>query len=161
MNLNALLITALFAAGAYGGGYLHGRVDGGNAVQADWDHAEAERLREEKQAVLDRIHDNLQAKAKQDADRQRLKKGHADEIAQIHATYNASRGLRINANICAGFTEGTEADGASGSDDRTTNTRLLPEPYAGNLEELMLKADKIVASCRVGQQFLVENGMAP
>lgn len=52
MNITSLLIAVLVAVGIYGGGYFHGRADGGNAVQVKWD---AEKQAAEAQAENNRL----------------------------------------------------------------------------------------------------------
>lgn len=134
---------------------------GAQGVQAKWDRETAQRKTDENSAILSRIRNNERIAEQQEADKKRMKKGHADEIAQVRAAYAADRGLRVDAAICAGFTEGARADGARGSDAGAAGTVALPEEVERDLRALMLEADTMLATCRVAQEFIRSNGMAP
>lgn len=134
---------------------------GAQGVQAKWDRETAQRKADENAAVMSRIRNNERIVEQQAIDKQRMKKGHADEIAQIRAAYAADRGLRLNADVCAGLAEGAKADGAGRGDGTTSGSIALPDEIERDLRALMLEADTVVASCRVAQEFIRSNGMAP
>lgn len=141
----------------------YGYHTGSGHVQAKWDEAKVAQQAAEKQAVMTRLAENAKVAEQHQTEVQTLKKGHANEIAQVRAAAARATagGLRINAAVCNGFTPAAKADSASGSHEGTSGTGVLPEPYARNIIELMQHADEIVASCRVAQKFITDNGMAP
>jgi hypothetical protein len=134
---------------------------GAQGVQADWSKETAERKTAETAAILTRIKNNERIADQQEADRQKLKKGHTDEIAQIRAAYATDRGLRLPAAVCCGLAAGTEAESASRGNGSTSGTVALPGSIERDLRALMLEADTVVAGCRVAQAFIRDNGMAP
>jgi hypothetical protein len=134
---------------------------GAQGVQADWSKETAERKIAESAAILTGIKNNERIADQQETDRQKLKKGHADEIAQIRAAYATDRGLRINAKLCTGFAGTAEAKSTSGSDERTAAYWLLPEAYDRDIKSLGIEYETAIAGCRVAQEFISDNGMAP
>lgn len=138
-----------------------GHRTGAQGVKADWAQETAERKTAENAAILTRIKNNERVAAQQDVDRQKLKKGHADEIAKIRSAYAADRRLRINAKLCIGFAAGPNAESANGGDDGTAATRLLPEAYDRDIKSLGIEYETAIAGCRVAQKFISDNGMAP
>jgi hypothetical protein len=150
----AIIAAALALFGA-------GHHFGAQGVQADWSKETADRKTAESAAILTRIKNNERTADQQELDRQKLKKGHANEIAQIRAAYAADRGLRINAKLCAGFAGTAETKSASGSDGRTAASWLLPEAYDRDIKSLGVEYETAIAGCRVAQTFISDNGMAP
>lgn len=143
--------------------YDRGHKAGADEVQARWDAEKIKREESEKAAILTRIEENRLAKERDEAERQKLKKGYANEIAKIRADHarDAATGLHVDASICSGFAGSGQAESAGGSNARAAATVLLPEPTERDLRALMKEADTIVAGCRVGQEFVRVNGMAP
>lgn len=93
------------------------------------------------------------------------KEGFKDEVSKIQGRYNAdladaTRRLRIPAapGDCAGSAGEAKAESGQGSNDAPPGTVALPEETERDLRSLMAEADRIVASCRVGQQFIKDNG---
>jgi hypothetical protein len=150
----ALIAAALALFGA-------GHHFGAQGVQADWSKETADRKTAETAAILIRIKNNEREIEQQESNRQKLKKGHANEIAQIRAAYATDRGLRLPATVCRGLAAGTEAESASRGNGSTAGTVALPDQVERDLRALMLEADTVVAGCRVAQAFIRDNGMAP
>lgn len=153
--------VSLILLGTFAAGYHSNKQ--ADKVRAEWATERAKNLAAEHDAVLLRLAENQAVAKKQEANKQKLKKGYTDEIQLVDDAAGAARsvGLRINASACAAFAGTAEARGADGSDGAAAGTGALPEPYSRNLVELMREADAIVASCRVAQQFILDNGMAP
>lgn len=155
----AAVVVLLLGVFAFGYHSNHGA----EHVQAAWDKEKAERLAADNRAVFERIRANERAAEQQDVERQQLKKGYENEIAKIRATADraASVGLRIPASVCSGLASTAQAKSASGGNDRIAGTVELPESIARDIQAEAERADKIVASCRVAQKFIQDNGFAP
>lgn len=141
-------------------------------VRGQWAAADNVRLVAEKKATAQRLAANAATAATQDADREKLKKGYEDEIETLRAGAAVAGRVRVNAAVCSGFAapaktespgRGVEAVAGAGPlpAPDAGNTAELPEPYSDDLDALTDEADKIVASCRVAQKFLIDNGFAP
>lgn len=159
-GLIALAIMGALSA-VYFGIRHQGVVAGRAEVQADWD-ADKNRIEiAQEKAVADRIRENELEKVKFEADKVKLKKGNADEIAQIRAYYASAGRLRIPATVCPGSTGGSKTESTSGSGTTTPGTILLPEAIGRNLQDLARQADEMVAGCRTAQDFIKSQDMAP
>jgi hypothetical protein len=145
------------ALALFGAGHHFGAQD----VRADWSKETADRKTDENSAILTRIKNNERDLEQQETNRQKLKKGHANEIAQIRTAYATDRGLRLPAAVCRGLAAGTEAESASRGNGAAAGTVALPDQVGRDLRALMLEADTVVAGCRVAQAFIRDNGMAP
>jgi hypothetical protein len=150
-------VIAILLAGSHWKVY----VMGGDSVRVEWQAETLKRKTAENAAILTRIKNNERTADQQEVDRQKLKKGHTDEIAQIRAAYATDRGLRLPATVCRGLAAGTEAESASRGNGSTSGTVALPGSIERDLRALMLEADTVVAGCRVAQAFIRDNGMAP
>ncbi len=159
----AILLIAAVAIGGEAHGRHVGKIEGIATVQAKWDKETAARTEAEKKALIDRINENAQIAAKQGAEKIKLKVSYENELSQVRATAAsaAAVGLRVNASVCNEFAVRTSTNRASGGDDATTGSVALPESTTSDLRALMLEADSVLASCRVAQQFIRSNGMAP
>ncbi len=140
-----------------------GRIDGRAEVQKLWNEDKITRAAAEKKAMADRLADNAKQEAAQVETNQLLKKGYANEQAADRAiAAKSGRMLYNKAGICGDRPAASqEASSPSGSPAETPATGILPEPYAGNIDALMLEADLVVASCRAAQTFITGNGLAP
>lgn len=154
--LKALLLISIAIAL-----FAFGHHTGSQSVQSAWNKETAERKESENKAVFQAIKNNDRIAEQQEIDKQKLKKGYTNEISKINAAYAADRGLRINANVCAGFTATAKTEGTSGSNAATPRIELLPETYATNIKQLMKEADDLVAGYRAAQAFINDNGFAP
>lgn len=154
-----LLVLLAFAASLTGYGYVKGL----HHAEAAEHVRDAARTTAENTAILKRVSDNKALAAKQEAEKQTLKKGYQDEIDAANATANRNKpaGLRISAAICNSAAGSTKSQGSSGGNVPTAGTVILPENIGVDLRALMLQADKVVASCRVAQEFIKSEGMAP
>jgi hypothetical protein len=161
LALVAGLIAGYFAweHHIYSAGVTKGKAD----IQALWDADKAVRITAEKKALADRLTANAVQEAAQAETVRLLKKGYENEQATDRALAAKSGRMRFNkASICGpGPAASQETTGASGSPAEVAATGLLPEPYAGNIDALMLEADLVVASCRAAQTFIIGNGLAP
>lgn len=141
------------------------KYDAGAAdTKAKWD---ADRLTQERaynEALARRSEENIQMAEDFRKKLVKQKKGYADEIAEIdkRSAESADAGLRLPATVCASAaTAGAaEAGSASGGDAGAAATVLLPRPTERDLRALMEKAGKVIAGCRVAQDFIKQNGFA-
>lgn len=158
----ALLLIVAVAMGGEAHGRHAGKAEGMAAVQTKWDKETADRTEAEKKALIDRVNENAQIAAKQDADKLKMKVSYENELSQVRAAADRAHavGLRVDASICSSFAVRAEADSASGSNDAATGSVALPEPVASDLRALMFEADSVLASCRTAQQFIRINEMA-
>lgn len=157
------LIGAILAALAGGYWWIHhtGVVSGREEVQTKWD-ADKNRIKiAEEKAIADRLRANELKQAQYEADKLKLKKGYANEIAQIRADSATAGRLRLPASVCDGFASGGDSKGTSGSSAAIAGTVLLPASISRNIQDLARQADEIVAGCRVAQEFIKSQGMAP
>lgn len=106
-----------------------------------------------------RLAENKEMQDKFDREKEEFRKGINNEIQTVrnNAVAAATRGLRVNSDICAD--RKTSAEGSTGSNAGASSTFLLPEPYAGNLIRLMVEADEAIATCRGLQDFVRKNKM--
>ncbi len=147
------------------GWYMHhmGNVSGKAEIQAQWDKDKIARNEAEKTALAERAKQNFIKEAAQDETNRLIKKGYDHEIAADRAiAAKPSRLLFNRTKICEpGLTSTVQAESTTGSNAGTASTGILPEPYSGNIKQLMLEADEVVASCRALQTFSKENGFVP
>ena len=143
--------------------YEHIKDGGRKEVLEEWGKAKAAQAAADKAAILERVKNNERIAAQQDADKQKLKDSHAKEIVQIRAraASDSTYRLRIPASVCSGFASGAKAEGSAGSGSAIAETVVLPAEIERNLRELMVEADLVTAGCRVSQDFIKNNGMAP
>lgn len=128
----------------------------GVGLKTGYEIRDARAVADENAAMITRMQERDRIEAEHEVDRQKLKKGHADEIATIRRA-NAG-GLRVNARLCAGF---AETQSAGRGDDRDSATRMVPESVERDFERLRIEIETVFAACRVAQQFITDNGMAP
>lgn len=152
-----LLICAGVLLVTFGSGWHYGA----KGVRSDWDAEKANELQAQKSALIARINENDKILEQQEIDRQKLKKGYANEITKLRATYDNSERLRINARICDGSAESGDSKSASGSNGGTPGSRELPADIDRDLKSLGEKYETAIAGCRVAQAFIRDNGMAP
>lgn len=119
------------------------------------EYAQAERA-----AIAQRLEENAELERLQARQYAALKKGHRDEIEHIKRTAAdvAAGGLRLPPSTCAGAAAAAKAEGSTGSAAGAAAPIFLPQRITADLLALMEKADTIVAGCRVGQKFIIENG---
>ncbi len=153
------LLAAL--AGIYWKIHHDGVVSGRAEIQAKWDASENARKVAEDKAIADRLKQNELRTAQVEADKQKLKKGYADELAKIRAAGIATGSLRIAASVCGGSSTIGKTESTSGSAADIAATIALPDAITANLFSLMQEADTVTAGCRVLQDFVKSQDMAP
>lgn len=146
---------------------------GAEHVRGQWTAADNVRLEAEKRATAQRLAENAVTAARHELETKTLKKGYEDEIATIQRDAANSGRMQRNPGICAGSPRPAETESAGRGDAPATGTGALPQTDAGDSGELMPEkyqlridalqdeADKVVASCRVAQKFITDNGFAP
>lgn len=132
---------------------------GGALVQGRWDRDALIKAQAEKIAIINRLAANAKLATEQEAARKLTQKGYEDEIAKNATAALAAGKLRYSEGFRAAFAVSGTSQSTDGSNAGTAATGLFPEPYAGNLRELMQKADTVTASCRASQKFIKDNGM--
>ncbi len=152
----AAAVAGLIGAIAYGFDQR-----GYQRAEAKWLAKEVARKDAEMIAIHDRLAENEQIKAQHELDKQRLKKGYADEIALSRARSAAAPGLRVGTAICPELAAQAQADGTGGSDGGGAAPRLVPPAVDADFRALELRVEEIFAGCRVAQKFIADNGMAP
>lgn len=164
MSPYAWIAAILLSVGLLGGVYWkvhHGGVVQGRAeIQAKWDADKNARKVAEEKAIADRLRANELKVAQFEMDKQKLKKGYTNEIATLRAARAKPVQLRVHTDNC-GSASGSKANRTGASDTTTAGTGVLSSADSEAILVLMDKADEIVAGCRVAQQFLVDNGLAP
>lgn len=156
LAVGALVLT-LFA-GTYWKGYTHGR----DNVRQQWEQAKDAQVVAENKAIAARIAENAAAATKANAEKIAIKKGYENEIVTLRAARAAvAPSLYVPSSICEGFTATAEGRSTGRGSTDPAATRLLPPAPAANLYALVDQADEIVAGCRVAQEFIKSQGMAP
>jgi hypothetical protein len=155
--LSAISLTGCYVA------YDQIKEVGRKEIRAEWDKAKAAQALEDKAAIFTRVKNNERIAAEQEATNKQLKDSHAKEIVQIRAraASDSAYRLRIPASVCSGFASGAKAEGSAGSNSAVAGTVVLPDETEKNLRGLMVEADLVTAGCRVSQDFIKNNGMAP
>lgn len=138
-----------------------GKIAGRQEVQAKWDAEKLATARAEKEAVFSRIKNNERVAEQQALDQQKIRTANEKEIADVRAVPVAAGRMRVSQGFCAGFASTTQTSGSSRGDATTTAASALPDPYARDIDALMLEADLVVAGCRAAQGFIRVNGLAP
>lgn len=135
---------------------VHGRA----VVRTEWTLAEAKRDERERMSLLSAYEHNEQVKAKQGEVNDLLKKGYDSEIIDIRTMYNAER-LRVGPKFCGDSAVPTIANSPGGSDGAVATTRVLPEDIERDIKALGQTLETAMTACRVAQQFLIQNHLAP
>jgi hypothetical protein len=160
LSINPLVgLAGLALAAAIG--FSTGWTTNGWRLNAEIQAIKAKHTATENKAITDHLTQIEQEQTAHELDRQKLKKGHADEIARSRALSAAAPGLRVGPEICRGFAGQAKTEGAGGSDGGDPATRLVPPGIDADFRALGLKIEAIFAGCRVAQQHLEKNGMAP
>lgn len=157
----AWLAVGAMVLSLFGGTYYKGVQSGKASVQAEWDQDKDVRKIAEQAAVAGRLRDNEAIAAKAASDKLKQKKAYSDEISKLRADGANNPRLPINAADCVGPAGGRETSGAGRGNADTSGGGFLPPAVNSNLFALMQQADEIVAGCRVGQEFIKSQGMAP
>lgn len=141
------------------------RKEGEMSVKALWTE-QRERDSKTYQAEYDRLVNYIEEEKQKQAEHLvKLKEGYNNEIEHINATNKrlANDSLRFPApTVCkqpADSSGETPAEGAATYEGGIAGTIALPEFITRDLRQLMEKADRIVASCRVDQKFIDDNGL--
>ncbi len=153
------LLAAL--AGIYWKIHHDGVVSGRAEVQADWDADKNSRKVAEEKAIADRLRANeLRVKQNED-EKAKLKESYANEISTLRAARAKPVSLRVHTDNCQRSADSSKTNSASTSVPDTAGTGLLSSSDSETILSLMDQADEIVAGCRVAQDFLKSQGMAP
>lgn len=136
---------------------------GAAEVQKQWDQERLSMLSAHASALAQRAEENVKLAEANRKALSRQKKRYEDEIAEIkrsRAAADSPYGLRVPRSICDSPDSAgpAKADGTQGGDGPPAGTVVLPEQVERNLRGLMEEAATIVARCRLGQEFIRENG---
>jgi hypothetical protein len=153
---------------------------GAEHVRGQWTAADLARVKLEQTAAAAALraqqdHDDA-LNAQHAAEKDKLKKGYADEIDSLRRNAADSGGMRRNDRVCAprvAATRPAETSSASRGNDDVAGTgalsqhdardssELMPPEYQQKIDALQDQADLVVASCRLAQKFIIDNGFAP
>ncbi len=148
-----LILVGVLAGGAVWG-YKHIKDQGKQEVVAADNKASV--------VALDKRNDEITAaKAKHDEETKQLKRGYANEIDTIHAAYTKSDRLRFREGACQRLAPDTQANSASGSNDGNAETWGFSPEVESGIKQLGQEIEEKFAACRVAQEFIRKNGMAP
>ncbi len=161
-KIAAVLAIITILTAAYFGIKHKGVVQGKAEVQALWDADKDARKISDNKAIADRLRANELRATQYANEKSQMKKGYENEIAKIRAVAGSAPRLYLPAEICNQRPAGSgETDSASGGSSAPAGTVALPAALASSLFALMQEADEIVAGCRVAQDFIKSQGMAP
>lgn len=155
--LDRAIIALILVGGLAGGavlGYRHIKETGKQEVVAADNKATVVALGKRNDEIV-------AAKAKYDEETKQLKKGYANEIDTIHAAYAKSDRLRFRAGTCQRLAPDTQANSASGSNGRDAEAWGFSPEVESSIKQLGQEIEEKFASCRVAQEFIRKNGMAP
>lgn len=155
INPRILLGIALCIAALYGWHRLTGHYIeiGRKEVRTKWTIEKAEFEEKAKDA-------RIAEQQKQATINESIKKGHANEIAKIHASYATVNRLRIPSSACNKFASTAEATSTGRNDAAPSRTIALPESIERDLYALAQEADTMLANYRALQEFIKQNGLA-
>lgn len=129
--------------------------------QSGYDTAKLEQDAAEKAAVLTRVAENRTIFRQQERDSAKLTKAHDDELAQTRAARVAAPRLSIPAAVCSGSAGTADTKSAGVSDRGNTSTRMVSAGTQQDFNAIEDRIETVFAGCRVAQQFIVNNRMAP
>lgn len=130
-------------------------------VQALWDKDTAARKKAEELATADRVAQNAQEKAKQDATNQTITEKY-NEINNLRNQLATANRLRVGTKICSqGSSASPQATSPQGSNVPDTGTRVVSDQINGAFREFMIQVEEGFATGRACQAFIRENGFAP
>lgn len=155
------LAVSLTLVGTHFKAFSSGEEFGRMAVEAEWKEDNAKRYEAEKQAIFQRLKNNEHVEEQRELEKKELKKGYQNEITNLRSTIANTPRLRINSNSCAGFTGSVKAEGTGRDDAGVTTTWELPEAVDRDIKSLAEKYEVAIAGCRLGQQWVIKEGMAP
>ncbi len=154
--LYGIILAALLALSAVGG-YKKGSGD----VQAKWDKQTLADSKATNAAMGERNQEIVATKAQYEEDKKLLKKGYSNEIDIIHAGYAKSGRLLFGQGTCQRLTSVTQTPGPGGSDGGNAETWGFSPEVEQGIKSLGQEIEEKFASCRVAQDFIRKNGMAP
>lgn len=157
MTYFKMLAIVLFVAGVALVGYKVGDF----VVRAEWEKEKRVRAEETINALAARNILINQVKAKNDADTKKLKEGFNAEISSIRAGFASAGRVRFTQGTCKRLASAGEAKSTGGGDGGVAETWVFSDRVDADLKQFGQMIEEKFEACRVAQDFIRNNGMAP
>lgn len=157
MTYFKLIVIALVLSLTALGGYRLGEAN----VTRAWNVDKETQAAAEAEAVLARSVEKEATVKRYTDEKLKMKGEYNAEIDIIRAGFAKSERLRFTKNTCKRLDANPEANSASGSDGGNAETWVFSYRVDADLKRFGQMIEEKIAACRVAQEFIRVNGMAP